>query len=184
MTISFKKTKTQVFNDKELAKKDSLFSIGSEEIENVQSFTYFGHVITNSAEECFTDHRVARAVSKFNELRTVLCDSNINIRTKRKILEACVRSRLTYGIAAWFPNEFQIRKLEACWCRFLRSMVKGGWKRRNVPDTDELDGLQEIDYGFVYTNEQIQNILGVTPLQNFLYISSILHIYDEWRTRH
>ena len=39
LTISFKKTKTQVFNNNELATKEHLFSVGSEKIENVQSFT-------------------------------------------------------------------------------------------------------------------------------------------------
>ncbi len=38
LTISFKKTKTQVFNDIELAKKESLFSIGDNVVENVKEF--------------------------------------------------------------------------------------------------------------------------------------------------
>ena len=147
MTISFKKTKTQVFNDVDLSKQKSLFSIGSESIENVQSFTYLGQVISNNTNTCFTQHRIERAIVKFNELRKVLCDVNININTRRKILEACVRSRLTYGTAAWFPNEQELQKLENCWNQFQRDMVKGGWKRRNAEG-------DEADYAFVYSNER------------------------------
>ena len=179
LTISFKKTKTQVFNNEELAMKECLFHIGSEKIENVRSFVYLGQVITNNnQEECFTDHRTARAVAKFNELRTVLCDTNINIRTRRKLVESCVRSRLTYGIAAWFPNEQQIRKLESCWMQCLRSMVKGGWSRKNIPDSseDEEDEVQETDYGFIYTNKQIQKILKTTPLKDFIYSQYLKYI--------
>ena len=40
LTISFKKTKTRIFNDEDLAKRDTLINIGSEKIDNVQSFTY------------------------------------------------------------------------------------------------------------------------------------------------
>ena len=56
LTISFKKTKTQVFNNEDLANQDTLFSIGPEKIEDVRSFTYLGQVITNDANNCFTEH--------------------------------------------------------------------------------------------------------------------------------
>ena len=60
LPISFKKTKTQVFNNEDLANQDTLFSIGPEKIENVRSFTYLGQVITNDANNCFTQHRRER----------------------------------------------------------------------------------------------------------------------------
>ena len=184
-TISFKKTKTQVFNNNELATKEHLFSGGLEKIENIQSFTHLGNVITNNENDCFTDHRIARAVAKFNELRTVLCDTNVNIQTRRNILETCVQSRLIYGTAAWFPNGHQLKKMEACWMQCLRSMVKGGWGRRNVPDSSEDDEEQEMDYGFVYTNKQIQQILRTVFLRSFIYsqyLKYIAHVCQDQDT--
>jgi len=75
-----------------------------------------------------------------------------------------VRSRLTYGTQAWFPNEQQMRKLEICWFQCLRSMVKGGWKRKETPvDADEND------YSFVYTNKEVENIMKTVPLHDFIY---------------
>ena len=139
MTISYKKTKTQVFNNEDLAKQDTLFTIGSEKIVNVRSFTYLGQVITNVVNDCFTQHRIGRAIGKFYEHKSVLCDTNVNLLTRRKILESCVRSRLTYGTAAWFPNEQELKKLEGCWNQCLRNMVKGGWKRKHVPESDDED---------------------------------------------
>ena len=168
LTISFKKTKTQIFNDEDLAKRDTLINIGSEKIDNVQSFTYLGQVITNDPNDCFTIHR------RVYELKSVLCDTNVNITTRRKILESGVRSRLTYGTAAWLPNGQELKKLKSCWNQCLRDMVKGGWKRRHVPENEDDD--EEANYAFIYTNEQIQNILKRTPLRNFMYSQYLKYI--------
>ena len=173
LTTSYLKTKTQVFNDVELAQKKSLFSIDSHEIENVAEFTYLGQVFTTAEGKCFTDHRIARATAKFNELRNALCDTDINLKTRRKLLEACVRSCLTYGLQACYPKENEMKKLEACWSSLLRTMVKGGWKRKDPED----DGEEE--YRLLYSNEKVQNIIKSVPLRNFIeaqYLRYIDHV--------
>ena len=172
LTISFDKTKTQVFNNDELAGKHSLFNIGDEKIENVNEFTYLGQVITTTEDTCFTEYRIARANAKFNELRKVLCDHKVNKRTRRKMVEACVRSRLTYGLQAFYPNERQLKKLEACWSQLLRSMVRGGWKRQASENDEE-------NFRFVYTNKRIEELMGTMPLRDFIdkqYLRYVGHI--------
>ena len=80
LTISFKKMKTQVFNDVDLSKQKSLFSIGSESIENVQSFTYLGQVISNNTNTCFTQHRIERAIGNsmsFGKFYVMLISTSI-----------------------------------------------------------------------------------------------------------
>ncbi len=57
--------------------------------------------------------------------------------TRRKVLEACVRSRLAFGVQAWPPREEKIRKLEVFWIGCLRSMVKSGLKCRNVDEGED-----------------------------------------------
>ena len=173
LTISFKKTKTQVFHENELTKRETLFSIDGTEIENIQQFTYLGQVISNNKEVCFTDHRTDRAIAKFNELRNILTDHRVNMRTRRKLLESCVRSRLTYATQAWYPNEQQMKKLEVCWLQCLRGMVQGGWRRKG----DNNDN--EEDFRLVYSNERIQEIVGTQPLKNHInkqYLNYIGHI--------
>ena len=101
---------------------------------------------------------------QINELRNVLSDPKVNIRTRRKLLEACVRSRLTYGLQALFPNVQQLRSLGTCWNQLLRSMVKGGWKRR-----DTSDDVEEKDYRFVYTNADITGIIKTANLRDNVY---------------
>ena len=72
LSVSFSKTKTQVFNNKQLVEKPSLFSIGEENVENVRDFVYLGLMISNREKRCYTKLRFSQAVAKFNELRKVL----------------------------------------------------------------------------------------------------------------
>ena len=107
-------------------------------------------------EKCFTEHRISRANAKFNQLRKVLSDTDVNLKRRRKILESCVRSRLLFGIDAGIPKRGQVKKLDACWFQMLRSMVKRGWRRRNVgQDVDP----EDLDFSFIYANHQLQHIL-------------------------
>ena len=171
LNISFAKTKTQVFHNNELAEKPTLFNIGDEVIENVKTFIYLGHQITTEINKTFTEHRIACAFAKFNELRGVLSDINVNVRSRRKILESCVRMRLTYGTQAWFPKEQELQRLESCWHEILRSMVKGGWSRRKPPDNSD-----ETVYAFKYNNQQIEQILKTSPLRDAIYQQHLRYI--------
>ena len=170
LTISFKKTKTQVFNNTLLASESSLFSIGGNIIENIRSFVYLGQSTSNEEKGCFTEHRIARATAKFNEFRKVLTDSRVNMYTRRKILYASVRSRLTFGTQACLPKEHQMKKLEACWAECLRSMVGGGWRRKKT-EADE-----EENYSFVYTNDDVMKITKAAPLRNYVYAQYLKYI--------
>ena len=87
LTISHKKTKTQVFNNAELAKEASLFDIQGNEIENVQTFTYLGHVISSNEVNCFTEKRIVSATNKFNEMRNVLTDTTCTCVPKGRYLK-------------------------------------------------------------------------------------------------
>ncbi|XP_071941037.1 uncharacterized protein [Antedon mediterranea] len=104
LNVSLKKTKTHVFGEQHIAEKSSLLNINGVDIENVRDFVYLGHTITNREDGCFTDHRTSSAVGKFHELKEVLKDHDVYMKTRKKVLEACVRSRLLNGTQAWFPN--------------------------------------------------------------------------------
>ena len=53
LTISFPKTKTQVFNNDELANLNSLFSSGHNEVENVSESIYLGQTFRNKTQGIF-----------------------------------------------------------------------------------------------------------------------------------
>ena len=103
----------------------------------------------------------------------LLSDTNINMCTRRKLLEACVRSRLVYGTQACLPNAKEMRKLESCWIQTLRYMVKGGWAKK--PPTLGVEGE---NYRLLYNKEEIVNITHTMPLQRSIekqYLKYIAH---------
>ena len=158
-----------VFGDKNISEKKSLFSIESNVIENVSEFCYLGHTIFNNSDQTFVELRTSSALSKFNQLGKVLRDKEINIASRNKFLEACVRSRLTYATQAWFPNESEISKLEVCWYGCLRRMVRGGFKRKQG-----LDG--EDTFRFFYSNQDLERIVKTPPLRDFIRVSYLKYI--------
>ena len=160
LNISWKKTKTQVFNDpsNDLKDKSCLVSIDGNDIENVQEFVYLGHVFSNNSVMASMEHRISRANAKFQQLREVLCDPLVNKRTRWKLLEACVVPRLLYGLQTCFPTEQQLKKLETCWFQILRSMIRGGWRRVS-------DDPDDPDFRFVYTNRDLERIFRAKSLR-------------------
>ena len=117
---------------------------------------------------------IPKAIEKFNEMRKILTDHNVNMGTRRKLMEACVRSRLTYGTQAWYINELHLGKLESCWMDLLRQLVKGG--RARLPTAE---GAEEIEYRLRYTNLDILRITKSTNLRNIIrgqYLKYIGHV--------
>ena len=93
LTIAIDKTQTISFNvPEDVMKEKSLLTLRNEPIENVRSFKYLGHVLSNenSNTAAFINHQIASAYSKWNELKSVLLDKRIFLSTRVKFLEACV----------------------------------------------------------------------------------------------
>ena len=89
--------------------------------------------------------RIASAFSKFNELKHVLTDRRIRLKTRVKFLTACVRSRLTFSVQACLLKAAEITKLESVWTNLLRKLVRNGFQRVNVPPSqpEEQEDLEE-----------------------------------------
>ena len=136
LTIAIDKTQTLAFNvSEEVKSMKSLITLRNEPIDNVRSFKYLGHVLSNELENssAFINHQISSAYAKWNEMKSIFLDKRIFLSTRIKFLEACVRSRLLYSVQAWQLGAKDMRKLETVWCGFLRRMVKGGYARRNAP---------------------------------------------------
>ena len=133
--------------------------------------------MSNKPDYSFTDLRISSAVTKFNQLSSVLCDHQINKRTRKKILEACVRSRLIYVTQACLPNAKELRSLESCWHGLLRRMMRGGWSRKK-----EANG-EENNFEFVFTNLNLEHQLpaifsSYMQTTKFKFDKEI-HVYDS-----
>ena len=102
-------------------------------IDNVKSFIYLGASIyyndphTGDSE---INQRIGSAECKYYEHAKKLMNYRINLNTRVKILNALVRSRLSYGCQTWTLNVEQKNKINSFYCGLLRRMVRGGFKRK------------------------------------------------------
>ena len=178
LTISFSKTKTQVFNNNELADLPFLFSVGENVIENVSEFTYLGQLFSNKDPGSYTELCISKAVGKFYEMKNVFKDHRINMGTR--LLETCVRSRLTYGTQAMYVSEAHLKKMESSWMEFLRHLVKGGWARKPTPE-----GAYEEVHRLRYTNADIVAITKTNFVrgQHMNYIGHICRCPNTMMTK-
>ena len=72
-----------------------------------------------------------------------------------------------YNCSTWEPIGKEITKLEVQWVHLLRRIVKGGYKRKNAPVGRNAVNGDDVDYGYVYTNEDIFKITNCEPLKMF-----------------
>ena len=118
----------------------------------------------------FAIARVSSAVAQFQRFRYIFGDRNIKDRSKIRFLEAYVRSRLTYGVAAVVPTEAQIGQLCSCWYECLRKMTRGGFARKSVSDGAELSS------SFILTNSALEKRYGTPPLRDFIHVQFLRYI--------
>ena len=63
-------------------RKDSLFSIRENVVDNAREFKYFGQTFSNKDQGSFTDLRLSKAIGNFNKKRWVLTDQIVNMTTR------------------------------------------------------------------------------------------------------
>ena len=182
LAIALDKTKTIVFNvDESVMAKDSLLSLRGSNIENVRQFKYLGHVLSNENAQSFLNHQIASAYSKWSEMKNILLDHRIYLKIRVRYLEACVRSRLLYSVQSWQLSARELTKLDVIWNGFLRRMVKGGFKRRDVPrDRAErkqrIENNETLDWAYQITNKQLNKITNTTSIRSFCQIQHLKYI--------
>ena len=84
------------------------------------------------------------------------------------MLNALVRSRLTYSCQTWNCTKLQLNKLNALYLGFIRRMVTGGFKRK------------ESSWSYVYTNKallelaQTEDLISYVRKQQRKYVEKII----------
>ena len=113
---------------------------------------------------------MSRVIAKYGELSKVLGDSQINMATRGKLLEAWVRSRLLYAPQVWCPNTREINELDVCWYGCLRRMVKAGFSRKR----DQNTGEQLFSYTF--SNLNLESIIKTPPIRQFINVQYLHYV--------
>ena len=115
---------------------DSLCELDKCKIKNVKLFKYLGSNIDYrdaSTGDREINQRLDSAEAKFYENSKKLLNHKVHLRIRVVILNALVRSRLTYGCQTWTLSAEQKRKINSFYCGLLRRLVRGGFKRK--PDS-------------------------------------------------
>ena len=172
LTLSRKKTETMVVNGSpDETIQESIVHVGDYKIKNVSEFCYLGVLISSVNPSRVVEHRIASASAKFAELKHMLQDQRINLKTRSLYMNAFIRSRLTYNTSTWLKCDSFIAKLEVVWVRMLRRILKGGFRRKNSPPSElprEEIEKDQWDYSFVYSNTDIYRITGTESIQNYI----------------
>lgn len=123
LRINISKTKSMCINS-----NNRRFSIGGEEIEEVDSFTYLGSDVnkTGGAAEDIRK-RIGKAWAAYFRLSKVWRNTNIFTRTKVKLLKSNVVSVLLFGCESWRMTKGDESKLDVLLHRWLRRILRIDW---------------------------------------------------------
>ena len=112
---------------------DSIVKINDTPVDNVSSFKYLGCNIEYNEPaigDAELELRIDTANCKFYELGKNMMNRKIALNTRVKILNALVRSRLTYSCQVWKLTKRQVNHINAAYMSMLRKMVEGGYRRK------------------------------------------------------
>lgn len=104
------------------------FKAGEDTIDNVNSFTYLGSVISSDGGAANDiSSRISKAQGAFSQLWKIWRSSSIYTRTKVRIFNSNVKSVLLYGCETWLMTKALEKKLQIFVNKCLRKILKIWW---------------------------------------------------------
>ena len=146
-------------NDDRTTYPQTISTINNTAVENLTKFRYLGDEIKYdepSSKDAEIDLRKQIAENKFYELSKKFLNQNIRIRTRVRILNSTVRSRLTYSCQTWNLTKRQMDRIDSTYTSMLQKMVKGGYQRK-----------KETEWRFELSNDDLNRICGTKDISNF-----------------
>ena len=162
LEINALKTESMILNYPEEDYPLSIVKLRNINIKNVKTFKYLGafiHFDQPNTGDIEINHRIQLAVSKFTEMTNLLQNFNISLMTRILFLNSYVRSRLTFACQNWNLDAKQVERLNITYRRFLRRMVRGGF--RFVDETNN-------DYRYRINNKRLHEICGTADLATYI----------------
>ena len=176
LEMNLSKTKTMIMNFEEETYPTTIAHADGKDIENVEVFRYLGCQVHNkqaTTGEVELSLRKESASSRFYGLSMKFFNHKITLTTRVKMLNALVRTRLTYSCPTWCLTKIQKDQMNAEYVTLLRKMIRGGFKRKKD------------SYAFVYSNQHIYEICKTTPLDAFIakqqrtYLAHVIRLEDD-----
>jgi len=118
MEINVEKTKVMRISRQPFPVK---ILIDQKQLENVESFKYFGSILTNDGKcACEIKCRIAMVKAAFNEKRA-LFTSTLDLELRKKLVKGYIWSIALYGAETWMLRAVDQKHLESfemlCWRR-------------------------------------------------------------------
>ncbi|XP_053400610.1 uncharacterized protein LOC128557341 [Mercenaria mercenaria] len=127
LKISSRKTKVMRLN----ARIQTPVKIDQTNIEDVETFTYLGGIITSKGgSDEDIDSRIGKGRNQFRRLRKIWTSSIFSIQTKVKLFNSLVMSVLLYGSETWKATEQDKKKLDTFQNRCLRQIFRIRWPNK------------------------------------------------------
>ena len=162
LEINKSKTKTMILNHQLTGEEypGTIISIEDTPLDNVKVFKYLGCNIKYdepSTGDSELEFRIDTALNKFYELGKKLMNHKIHLVTRVTILNALVRTRLTYSCQTWNLSQEQANHINAAYMSMLRKMVNGGYRR------------QTGTYRFVLSNRNLLEKCKTEDIHDFVF---------------
>ena len=128
LLMNIKKTKVMLLTKDTKEKKVSIH-IDPKEVEQVQSFTYPGQLITDDGKrEGEIRGRIGLAKNAFSKRYKLLTNKNISLKTRLRLSKCDVWSLLTYACDTWTLLKQMEAKIEAFEMWSYRRVMRISWK--------------------------------------------------------
>ena len=128
LLMNIKKTKVMLLTKDTKEKKVSIH-IDHKEVEQVQSFTYLGQLITDDGKsEGEIRSRIGLAKNAFSKRYKLLANKNISLKTRLRLTKCYVWSLLTYACDTWTLSKQMEAKMEAFEMWSYHRIMRISWK--------------------------------------------------------
>ena len=185
LEINKSKTKTMILNHQLTGEEypETIVSIDNTPLDNVKIFKYLGCNIKYdepSTGDSELEFRIDTAQNKFYELGKKMMNHKIHLATRVKIMNALVRTRLTYSCQTWNLSQVQGNHINASYMLMLRKMVKGGYRRQAgtyrfvLTNRDLLEKCQTEDIHDFVARQQRNFVAHVTRFDNERLVKRVM----------
>ncbi|XP_066935323.1 uncharacterized protein [Clytia hemisphaerica] len=178
LSINALKTESMILNCTEQDYPKSIIKLRNIDINNVKTFKYLGafiHFEEPNTGDIEINYRIQQATNKFSEMTNLLQNFNVHLKTRIIFLNSYVRSRLIYSCQNWNLYSSQLERLNVTYRRFLRRMIRGGFRFVNESNND---------FRYQVTNKRLHEICGTSDLSNFIGKQQLVYAKHVIRMTH
>lgn len=126
LNINVSKTKFMIFSRER--HENAHLILNNSVIERVQRFKYLGSIITENLDpDIEIKCRIETARTTFQRMRNLLCDDNLNLKLRQRLVKCYIWSILLYGMEGWTLKVASLNRLEALEMWLHRRVLRIPW---------------------------------------------------------